>query len=67
MALKVVEYSRSRRLIVLTKCPSCGYEFDRHERRFIHFATHDPEDFGLAPVGEEPDGIDEPTFGGVRP
>lgn len=59
VALKVVEYSRSWWLIVLVECPACGYRFDRHKRRFLHFVGHDLEDVSLSQLGSTP-GYDEP-------
>lgn len=39
----------------LTHCPACGRELPRtSESKVLHLATHDPEDFGLSPIGEVP-------------
>jgi hypothetical protein len=42
----------------LLACPVgwCPVEFDRTERVADHIASHDPEDFGLAPEGERSGG-----------
>lgn len=55
MSLRVVEYARSQRFVILTECPACGYEFDEQEARHTHLATHSPADLGLTPLGERPE------------
>lgn len=64
MTLRVAHYSRSQRRVHLEICPACGYDFDRDEFRHPHIADHDPEDFGLSPIGETPDDVLQPLFGG---
>ncbi len=67
VSLTTDTYARGRRVHTLTACP-CGYVFDSHENRWKHFLEdHNPEDFGLSPLGEIPDQRDGPLFGGVRP
>ena len=65
MSLRARTYSRGRRLVTLTHCPFCGYEFDRDESRPTHLGDHDPEDAGLNPLGEIDDDHDAPLFGEV--
>jgi len=36
----------------LRRCPVCQTPFSSTAHRQTHIAAHDPEDFGLAPVGE---------------
>jgi len=62
VSLRVRTYERSKRVHVLTACPFCGYEFARNERRHQHLSEHDPEDAGLAPLGEIPADHDAPLF-----
>ncbi|MUV60002.1 hypothetical protein [Halobacterium sp. CBA1126] len=62
MSLRVRTYERSERLVVLVSCPACGYQFDRDERRHQHLGEHDPEDFGLNPLGEVDPDHDDPLF-----
>lgn len=62
VSLRVRTYERSERLVVLVSCPACGYQFDRDERRHKHLGEHDPEDFGLNPLGEIDPDHDDPMF-----
>jgi hypothetical protein len=62
--IRVVFYARSRRRVQLEACPVCGYDYDRNEDRHPHIAEHDPEDFGLSPLGETAPDHDAPLFGG---
>lgn len=62
MSLRVLEYSRSREFFILTSCPACGYEFEPDESRHIHIGEHDPEDFGLNPLGEIDENHQDPLF-----
>ena len=41
----------------LVTCPACGMEFAKNggEQRRAHLSKHDPEDFGLSPLGEIPE------------
>jgi hypothetical protein len=66
VSLRVVTYQRSQRRIHLETCPACGYDFDRDEFRHNHIASHDPEDFGLQPLGETVRVADGPAAGGRR-
>lgn len=46
--------------IRLIACPACGREFPPGARRDVHFAKHDPEDFGLTPLNaDRPGGGDD--------
>lgn len=65
VSLRVREYERSERFVTLTECPACGYPFAADERRWKHLLQeHNPEDFGLDPLGETDDRHDSPLFGG---
>lgn len=56
------EYTRSREMFILRACP-CGYEFDPDEDRGLHFLRdHDPEDFGLSPLGDRNEAAQGPLF-----
>lgn len=62
MGLRVETYDRSQKRFHLETCPACGYDFDRDEYRHPHIADHDPEDFGLNPLGEGLEDSQEPLF-----
>lgn len=62
--LRIVNYSRSRERLILVSCPACGYEFNAGEKREHHIEDHDPEDFGLTPLGETTADHAAPLFGG---
>lgn len=62
VSLSTDVYARGRRVHTLTRCPFCGYEFDRDERRHKHLGEHDPEDAGLSPLGEIPENHDRPLL-----
>jgi hypothetical protein len=64
VTLRVEEYSRSQRRIHLEVCPACGYDYDRNEDRQEHIADHDPEDFGLSPLGETNEEAQGSLWGG---
>ena len=66
VSLRTDTYERGRRVHTLTACPFCGYSFDKNERRENHLGEHNPEDFGLSPLGEVSDRHDDPLFGGGR-
>jgi len=66
VTLEVSHYAKGRRVLTLTVCPACGYEFDKDESRGPHLGDHDPEDFGLSPLGEIKDGHQEPLFPDVE-
>jgi len=66
VSLRVTSYSRGRQFVVLSACPVCGYEFAPEERRHVHLGDHDPEDFGLSPLGESRADHAAPLFGGGR-
>ncbi|NIB99407.1 hypothetical protein [Halobacterium sp. R2-5] len=67
MSLRVRTYERSERFVTLTHCPACEYPFDTDERRWKHFLQdHDPEDFGLDPLGVVDDCHNKLLFGGGR-
>jgi len=55
VTLRTLQFSRSREVLILTECPACGYDFSPNESRDLHIADHDPEDFGLTPLGETSD------------
>jgi hypothetical protein len=57
-----VKRSHERIFVILTECPVCGYEFDEEERRHVHLSEHDPDDFGLTPLGETNDAAQEPLW-----
>ena len=55
MTLEFVTYDESRgfRQVRFIECPLCGHEFEKNEERSTHFLNeHEPEDAGLAPIGE---------------
>jgi hypothetical protein len=69
------------RKVDLIRCPACEVDL-RGKRASFHIASHDPEDFGLAPLGTiDPDYLPSctrqtpgaekqstlATFGGARP
>jgi len=62
--LRSVVYDRSKVRHILEVCPACEHDFDTGESRHEHIADHDPEDFGLNPLGETSPGHDTPLFGG---
>lgn len=63
MPLSVTEYDSGWTRFRLTACPVCGHVFSRNEHRWKHLLDdHDPEDFGLSPLGEVPDDHDAPLF-----
>ena len=64
VSLATTHYARGRRVHSLTVCPACGYDFDENEDRYHHLGDHDPEDFGLSPLGETRPDHDAPLFGG---
>jgi hypothetical protein len=66
MALRTQSYTRSREMLVLEACPVCGYDYDENEDRHPHIAEHDPEDFGLAPLGETNEDAQGPLFTAVE-
>ncbi|WP_232687928.1 hypothetical protein [Halobacterium zhouii] len=64
MSLTTDTYARGRRVHTLTACP-CGFIFSASEPRWKHLLDeHKPEDFGLSPLGEIPDGHDRPLYRG---
>jgi hypothetical protein len=67
VSLRVDEYAQGRVVKILTSCPICDYEFDPEERRRHHLGDHDPEDFGLTPLGEVADDHADPLFDDVVP
>lgn len=64
MTLRVQHRGNSRKRYTLVKCPAegCTYEWDRNELRENHLEEHDPEDFGLSPLGERDEEAMEPLF-----
>jgi len=54
--LRVDKYSDSREMLTLIRCPICGYEFNKSERRWRHLEKHSPEEAGLSPIGERKEG-----------
>lgn len=51
--LEIASYQKGREVYTLVECPFCGHEFDKNEARWKHLLEkHDPEDAGLAPLGE---------------
>lgn len=62
VTLEVSHYAKGRRVLTLIVCPACGYEFDKDENRGPHLGDHDPEDFGLSPLGEVSDTHQDPRF-----
>jgi hypothetical protein len=43
----------SNSYVSLTNCPACGMGLSGSGRwKRTHLASHDPEDFGLTPIGE---------------
>ncbi|MDL0128953.1 hypothetical protein [Halobacterium salinarum] len=64
VTLRIEEYSWSRKHIYLGVCPVCGYESVRKEKREYHIEGHDPEDFGLSPLGETDEEAQRPLWGG---
>lgn len=64
MTLDVRSRGKGRVLISLVSCPACGHPFAPNEDRDEHIAAHDPEDFGLSPLGETPESALAPLFGG---
>jgi hypothetical protein len=51
VSLTTDTYAQGRVVNILTGCPACGYEFSPNERRYKHLDEHEPEDFGLDPLG----------------
>jgi hypothetical protein len=66
VSLQADTYARGRVVNILTACPACGYTFAPDERRYKHLQEHNPEDFGLDPLGDVDDRHAEPLFGGDR-
>lgn len=66
MTLEVSHFAKGRRVLSLTVCPACGYEFDEDEDRYHHLGDHSPEDFGLSPLGEIENGHQDPLFPDVE-
>jgi len=62
VTLEVSHFAQGRKVLSLTVCPACGYEFDEDEDRFHHLGEHAPEDFGLSPLGEVGDDHQAPLF-----
>jgi|GEM_PF-2328400 len=51
--LEIRHYDRSKIWYNLVACPLCEHEFEENEARWKHFLQeHEPEDAGLAPIGE---------------
>jgi len=64
VSLRVVCYARGQRRVQLESCPVCGYDYDRNEDRHEHIEDHDPEDFGLSPLGQTAEDHSKPLFTG---
>jgi hypothetical protein len=66
VTIEVSHFAQGRKVLSLTVCPACGYEFAEDEDRYHHLGDHDPEDFGLSPLGEIENGHKEPLFPDVE-
>lgn len=63
MTLQVEEFDNHWKRIMLSECPVCGHEFGKNQHRWKHYLEdHDPEDFGLSPLGVVPEDHDDPLF-----
>lgn len=51
---------------VLTHCPACGHHwpvnYKGDTQRWKHLSEHDPEDFGLSPIGESSERAERPLW-----
>jgi hypothetical protein len=66
VTLEVAHFAKGRKVLSLTVCPACGYEFAKDEDRYHHLGEHDPDDFGLAPIGETNEAAQAPLFPETR-
>lgn len=52
MRLKKVKRSNGMTYNSLTECPACGQSIGTHHSLREHLSGHNPEDFGLSPLGD---------------
>lgn len=66
MTLKYLERADGSEVPVLTHCPACGHywpeNYEGDTPRWSHLMAHEPEDFGLSPLGESSPAGTEPLF-----